>query len=93
MKKKDFKSGFDILLGERNFDQDAENKDKTTPTKTVTTTLVTNPETLQKIKGIAYWDRISMKEVLNDALKQYIDRYESTKGVVKLVANNQEKKR
>jgi hypothetical protein len=90
MSKKDFKGGIDGLLGGKNSVQSAESKGRPAITKTVITTLLTNAETLQKIRGIAYWDRVSIKEVLNDALNQYIDKYESTKGVVKLVSSKEE---
>ena len=42
---------------------------------------------LNKLKSIAYWDRLQIQDVMNDALEQYIKNYEEQKGVVKSIFN------
>lgn len=39
-------------------------------------TFIINEEILDKLKAIAYWDRKLIKEVINEALINYIDKYE-----------------
>ena len=41
-------------------------------------TFIINEEILEKLKAIAYWDRLLIKEVINEALSNYIDKYEKT---------------
>lgn len=82
MSKKNFIASFDNLLGEQGGSKKQGSKQEAN--KTVTT-IITDPETLQKIRGIAYWDRIRIKDVINQALKAYIDNYEATKGVIQIV--------
>ena len=38
---------------------------------------------LDKVKAVAYWDRLKIKEVVNTALEEYLSRYEKKNGVVK----------
>ena len=37
-------------------------------------TFIVNEELLDKIKAIAYWDRVLVKDVLNIALQDYVDK-------------------
>jgi len=37
-------------------------------------TFIINEEILDKVKAIAYWDRVLVKDVLNIALQEYIDK-------------------
>lgn len=37
-------------------------------------TFIVNEELLDKIKAIAYWDRVLVKDVLNSALQEYVDK-------------------
>lgn len=39
-------------------------------------TFIINEDILDKLKAIAYWDRLLIKEVINEALSNYIDKYE-----------------
>jgi hypothetical protein len=41
-------------------------------------TFIINEDILDKLKAIAYWDRLLIKEVINEALSNYIDKYEKT---------------
>ena len=82
MSKKNFTASFDSLLGEERATQ--KQRDKQEPARSVTT-IITDPETLQKIRGIAYWDRIRIRDVINQALKTYIANYEATRGTIQLI--------
>jgi hypothetical protein len=37
-------------------------------------TIIINEELLDKFKAIAYWDRVLIKEVVNTALQEYVDK-------------------
>ncbi len=51
-------------------------------------TFVVNEELLEKIKALAYWERISIKEVVDRALRDAVDLYEKENGPIKPVPNN-----
>jgi len=46
-------------------------------------TFIINEELLEKLKAIAYWDRVLIKEVINTALQEAISKYEKKNGVIK----------
>jgi len=46
-------------------------------------TFIVKEDSLEKLKAIAYWDRIQIKEVLSSALSEYLERYEKKHGKVK----------
>lgn len=46
-------------------------------------TFIVNEATHEKIKAIAYWDRLQIKEVIDEALSQYVNQYEQQHGFVK----------
>ncbi len=91
MSKKNFSGGLGSLLGE----QPEQGRGKPSPriiTKSsqkgtregeTRATFVVNEELLEKVKAIAYWDRISIKEVLNQALLDAVALYEQEHGAVK----------
>lgn len=101
MSKKGFKSEFGPLLGHTTQTEDTKNSqekqksnDKANPSNdiqkeaknTVTrATFIVEEELLEKIKSIAYWDRLQIKDVVNRALSDYITRWENQNGVVKLI--------
>lgn len=75
--KKDFKSGLDSLL------QPSEPKpyqQEPTPApaqqEEVRYTIITTPQALDKIKAIAYWERMKMKEATQAAIELYIQTWE-----------------
>jgi len=82
MSKKNFTAGFDSLLGEKGTTQ-KQGAQQEHPK--IVTTIITDLETLQKIRGIAYWERMRIKDVINQALKRYIEDYETTQGALKLI--------
>ncbi|MCU0323810.1 MAG: hypothetical protein MUF45_00950 [Spirosomaceae bacterium] len=48
-------------------------------------TLILNESVIDKLKAIAYWDRITLKTVVDDALQSFIDNYEKNNGKIKRV--------
>jgi len=46
-------------------------------------TFIVNEELLEKLKAVAYWDRIMIKDVINTALEETVARYEKKNGKVK----------
>lgn len=42
-------------------------------------TFIVNEELLDAIKAIAVWDRASIKEIINEALQEYIEKQPETK--------------
>lgn len=46
-------------------------------------TFIVKEITLEKIKSISYWERVSIKQVVNEALKEYISKYEKKQGNIK----------
>lgn len=42
-------------------------------------TFIVNEEILDGIKALALWDRASIKEVIHEALKEYIEKQDETK--------------
>ena len=85
MSKKDFKGGFNSLLGGQT-EKPKRGRPKTstreitkssqegTKEKETRATFIINEDLLDKIKAIAYWDRKLMKDVLDIALQEYVDK-------------------
>lgn len=46
-------------------------------------TFIVNEELLEKLKSIAYWDRVLIKTVITNALQAAVDKYEAVNGEVK----------
>ena len=46
-------------------------------------TFILNEDLLEKLKAIAYWDRLLIKEVITNALQEAVDRYEKKNGSIK----------
>lgn len=42
-----------------------------------------DPELLDKLKAIAYWERKTFKEVVSEGLEAVVKKYEKTNGPVK----------
>jgi len=91
--KKDFKGGLQSLLGEA---ETAPKKGRPkTQTKTIEkssqegtkanetrATFIVNEDTLERLKRIAYWDRLLIKEVVNQALERAVKDYEKKNGTI-----------
>ena len=46
-------------------------------------TFIVNEELLDKLKAIAYWDRVLIKDVVNTALQETVAKYEKKNGDIK----------
>ena len=46
-------------------------------------TFIVNEELLDKLKAIAYWDRVLIKDVINTALQETVTKYEKKSGAIK----------
>lgn len=94
MSKKNFTGGLNSLLGDQ---PDKPKRGRpVTQTKEVTkssqegtkenetrATFIVNEDLLEKLKAIAYWDRVLIKDVVNTALQEAIDKYEKKTGDIK----------
>ena len=101
MSKKDFSGGLNSLLGDQpetiNIGRPKRGRPKTS-TREITkssqegtkegetrATFVVKEELLEKLKAVAYWERILIKEVVDKALQDYIDKYTKKNGSIKPV--------
>ena len=94
MSKKTFTGGLNSLLGE-NSDSIKRGR-PVTQTKEITktsqegtkenetrATFIVNEDLLEKLKAIAYWDRVLIKEVINTALQDAVAKHEKKSGEIK----------
>lgn len=86
MSKKDFKSGLNILLGEDKAPEPA--KREITKTSQIGTkpnetraTFIINEDILEDLKALAWYERKTIKQVLNEALQGYIKNIKNIKHV------------
>jgi len=84
MSKKNFTGGLNSLLGDQpekqkvgrpktNFKEVTKSSQEGTKESETRATFIINEELLDKLKAIAYWDRVLIKEVINSALQEYVD--------------------
>jgi len=86
MSKKDFSGGLDVLLGG--------DSPKETPKREITktsqigtkpnetrATFIINEDTLENLKALAWFERKTIKQVLNEALQGYIKNIKNIKHV------------
>ena len=94
MSKKDFTGGLSSLLGEqpdspkrgRPVTQSKEitkSSQEGTKEKETRATFIVNEDLLDKLKAIAYWDRMLIKDVVNTALQEIVAKYEKKNGDIK----------
>jgi len=94
MSKKNFTGGLNSLLGDQ--PEKPKRGRPVTQTKEITkssqegtkenetrATFIINEELLDKLKAIAYWDRVLIKEVVNTALQETVAKYEKKNGDIK----------
>jgi len=94
MSKKNFTGGLNSLLGDQ--PEKPKRGRPVTQTKDITkssqegtkenetrATFIINEELLEKLKAIAYWDRVLIKDVINTALQENVDKYEKKNGEIK----------
>ena len=82
MNKKNFKTSFDDLLGGNNTTSKAEEKKQ--QIKETKATFVVRYDQLDKLKAISYMERKMIKNVLEEALSLYIQKYEKETGEIVL---------
>ena len=98
MSKKDFTGGLDSLLGgvslqpskkvgrpKTQFKEITKSSQEGTRVNETRATFIVNEEVLEKLKGIAYWNRDLRKEVIHDALLEAVNKYEKKKGIIKKI--------
>ncbi len=51
-------------------------------------TFIVNDELLEKLKGISYWDRVPIKDLVNAALLDAVTKYERKNGEIKVITKN-----
>ena len=97
MAKKNFSGGLNSLLGEpKQAERPAEQAEPKAPKKEITktsqigtkaketrATFIVNENLLEKMKALAYWDRVLIKDIVNAALEEHIARYEKKNGEIK----------
>lgn len=97
MSKKNFTGGLNSLLGENNkenkatkvgrpktqFKEITKSSQEGTKENETRATFIVNEELLDKLKAIAYWDRVLIKEVVNKALQDAVDKHEKKNGDIK----------
>jgi hypothetical protein len=93
MSKKNFTGGLNSLLGDNEKPKRGRPKTSTreitkssqegTKEKETRATFIVNEELLEKLKAIAYWDRKLIKEVVDTALQDRVDKYEKKNGDIK----------
>lgn len=94
MSKKNFTGGLNSLLGDQ--PEKPKRGRPVTQTKEITkssqegtkenetrATFIINEELLDKLKAIAYWDRVLIKDVINTALQETVVKYEKKSGAIK----------
>ena len=94
MSKKNFTGGLSSLLGEQ--PEKVKRGRPVTQTKEITkssqegtkenetrATFIVNEELLEKLKAIAYWDRVLIKDIINTALEETISKHEKKHGTIK----------
>jgi hypothetical protein len=94
MSKKNFTGGLSSLLGDQ--PEKAKRGRPVTQTKEISkssqegtkegetrATFILKEELLDKLKAIAYWDRLLIKDVVNTALQETVAKYEKKNGEVK----------
>ncbi|MCD8423537.1 hypothetical protein [Tenacibaculum finnmarkense] len=95
MSKKNFTGGLNSLLGDTekrkvgrpktSTKEITKSSQKGTKEKETRATFIVNEDLLEKLKAIAYWDRKLIKDVVNNALKENIDKYEKKNGNIELI--------
>ena len=85
--KKSFAGGLSSILGDQpqqprrgrprtNFREITKSSQEGVRLNETRATFIIREDLLDKIKAIAYWDRLLIKEVINEALTDYINKYE-----------------
>lgn len=85
MAKKNFKSGFDSLLGDNENNSPEKSKKVVESRKSeseIRATFILSENHHNAIKAISYWERKMLKDILYEALEAYISEYKKDKGEI-----------
>jgi hypothetical protein len=85
MAKKNFKSGFDSLLGgnENNSPENSKMVEESRETESeIRATFILSEYHHKSIKAISYWERKMLKDILYEALEAYISEYKKDNGEI-----------
>ena len=82
MSKKNFKIGFDSLLGEASSPKTETREKGHAPSQGTRATFIVDHAQLQNLKAIAYWERKKIKTILAHALEKYIEHYVKKHGEI-----------
>ena len=93
MSKKNFSGGLDSLLGDQpqkpkkgrpvtQFKEITKSSQEGTKEGETRATFILNEELVDKLKAIAYWDRLLIKEVITSAMEDAVAKYERKNGPV-----------
>jgi hypothetical protein len=96
MSKKNFSGGLSSLLGESAEAEMPTIKEKANRIITKTSqegtkenetraTFIVNEELLEKVKAVAYWERMLLKDVINSAIEDSLAKYVKKNGEIKAV--------
>jgi len=94
MTKKDFKGGLNSLIGEQpkrenrgrpktQFKEITKSSQKGTKVNETRATFIINEDLLDKLKALAYWERETIKEAINNILTEAVIKYEKKNGQIK----------
>lgn len=77
MSKKNFRTGFESLLGEGSENTVKENHSKDEKDKAIEirATIIVEADLFHEIKAISYWERKKIKDVVNESFKEYVEKY------------------
>lgn len=100
MSKKNFTGGLNSLLGDQpekpkrgrpktSTKEITKSSQEGTKEKETRATFIVNEELLDKLKAIAYWDRVLIKDVVNTALQETVAKYEKKNGDIKPIPKKQ----
>jgi hypothetical protein len=96
MTKKSFTGGLNSLLGDQpekpkrgrpatQVKEITKSSQEGTKENETRATFIVNEDLLEKLKAIAYWDRVLIKEVINTALQEAVSKYEKKNGEIKSI--------
>jgi hypothetical protein len=86
MSKKNFTGGLNSLLGEQTepkkvgrpvtqFKEITKSSQEGTKENETRATFIVKEDLLEKLKAVAYWDRLLIKDVINEALQDAVNKY------------------
>ena len=79
MKKKNFKTGFDTLLGD---DLSQPLQKEVLIKEEIRATYIVKKSHNEKLKNISFWERKKIKNVLDEALTSFFEDYEKKNGTI-----------